>query len=168
MKREVVGGKKRPDVAWNSANSALTKQARANARPGYVQQFVREDEVYDKMTGDYFRDPITGEEHEIGGWNVVKDKRRVENTERYGAGTDTTARQGNMVLMDIPEADFKLLEAKSESQAAVREYAMMRGSYAVNEYADGVNTTFGDPRAKGHRRGFIPHQALENAADITE
>lgn len=137
MAKTLVGGPTREDVESTDPRPEANLVECHNIPVGFKAQWMREDEVRQRLQGDYFKHPITGKATRIKPWQVVHwDEADVTGgtaADGVKGGVDTAVRKGNTVLMILDEVSHAALEAKQEARADLMEQALANGSADAQE-----------------------------------
>lgn len=150
--RKVVGGEVRADAAVADVQQ-LWQTDLVSPRPGFKRQFMRENEVRDRGRSKTVLDRDTGEQVRVSGWQIVTEDDAGMTRERpdLGSPTDTVARMGPHVLMEIPEADWDMLQHEKDAVPDALAERLMNG-----RPGDPSTTEF----IKHKQEKFLVHPAL--------
>lgn len=114
--RKVVGSEVRADAQVANVQQ-LWQTDHTSQREGFKRQYMRENEVRDRGRSRVVLNRGTGEQTRVSGWTVVaeEDAGIVRERPDLGSPTDTVARMGPHVLMEIPEGDWELLQHEKDA-----------------------------------------------------
>lgn len=135
--RAPIGGGSRRDADVSPVVQNW-KTDHTSDHPGFKRQFMRENEVADRGRSKVVHDRRTGENVRVAGWSVVAeaDAGLVRERPDLAAPIDTVARMGPHVLMEIPDADWELLQHEKDAVPDALANRLMRGQASEDVGSD--------------------------------